>query len=205
MPRNDMGKMNIGWGICGFTSSLYALYEHNPTLRSSLAKGGKTGTRVLAEIKTYLRILQAEGETTVLSDIEKFTKSFGGKFANFTVDSYIESINEVVTSGANPNDDKYSVALPPGAVVDYLKRVCQFKDAKLVDLSAKGSEFILGVCGNDPKILYGGLEHYLYYLNGTIYSWGKTFTGKDLNEGVAKAAAEVKATWTIGYKIAIGA
>jgi hypothetical protein len=35
-----MGTLNSGWGICGFTSSLYALYQNNPTQRMKLAEGG---------------------------------------------------------------------------------------------------------------------------------------------------------------------
>jgi hypothetical protein len=202
MPQDDMGVMNEGWGICGFTSSLYALYEHNPTERVNLAKGGSTGTRVLAEIKTYLRTLQAEGETGLLGEIEAFTKTFGGIFTGFTVEGYIASINDVVVTGANPRDAKYSIAMPPRAVVDYLKRICDFTNARLVGPGSGMSELILGVCRSGPG-MYNNLRHYLYLLNGIIYSWGKQFRGSDLSDSVAKAAAHVGATWTIGHEIAI--
>ena len=35
MGLEDMGVLNIGWGICGVTSSLYALHSHSPSVKHS--------------------------------------------------------------------------------------------------------------------------------------------------------------------------
>ena len=129
----DGTELNQGWGVCGFTSSFYSLYEQNPGKRAKLIGVG-IATKVLAEIKTYLNTLKT-GEFQLLSDIEEFTKSFEG-FSNFTIDAYIERITEVgvelgksgdVTSKADDDrirsNQSFSIAMPPAAVADYLIRI----------------------------------------------------------------------------------
>jgi len=194
-----MGVLNAGWGICGFTSSLYALYTNSPGQQSRLARGGRTTTRMLAEIKTYLRVLQADGRYDILDSIKAFTRSFGGQFANFTIEQYITRINSVVTLSdqemADLKDDSiFGIAMPPAAVVDYLKRICNLRAARLVTTDT--SEQVLGVCGRSLP-MYNGLEHYVYRLNGRVYTWGLQFNS------VSDAALSQNTVWTIGYKIAI--
>lgn len=111
---NSMGTLNEKWGICGFTSALYALYEHSPRQKQKgLAPAAETETRMLAEIKTFLRMLQADNRADLLNKIEMFTRSFGGKWAAFEIDKYIERINASVkvTNPANLGD--FSIAMPP--------------------------------------------------------------------------------------------
>lgn len=195
MTIDNMGVMNAGWGICGFTSSLYALYTNKPSEQVKLAKGGGTPTMVLAEVKSYLRMLQADERQDLLSGITAFTRSFGGVFAGFTIEDYITRINGVVSLGASPTDEKFGIAMPPDAVVDYLKRVCDFGGARLVDPGDACSECILGVYKTaSPGGPHKGLKHYLYYLNGTIYSWGNQFASVDAAMGKG---------WDVCYKIAI--
>ncbi len=178
MTMDDMGKLNSGWGICGFTSSLYALYQNSPTQQLKLAQGGRTSTMMLAEIKTYLKMLQADERTDILQGIQTFTRTFGGIFSSFTIEGYIEEINKIGRTGvADTRDAKYGIAMPPDGVVDYLKRVCAFNSAKLVDLNSSSTELVIGVCKPDrPAHMYSGLAHYMYSLNGTIYSWGNQYS-----------------------------
>src|SRR5262245_42480931 len=89
-----MGWTNAGWGVCGFTSSFYAMYELNPG-KQGLLLGAGIAHKVLAEIKTYLMMLKAAGELTLLRDIEAFTASFSG-FEKFTIDSYIKYVGDSV-------------------------------------------------------------------------------------------------------------
>ncbi len=195
MTIDNMGVMNQGWGICGFTSSLYALYTNKPSEQVKLAQGGGTPTMVLAEIKSYLRMLQADGRQDLLGGITSFTRSFGGVFAGFTIDDYIARINDVVKIGANVGDAKFGIAMPPDAVVDYLKRICDFGGARLIGTGDACSECILGVYETaNPGSMHKGLKHYLYSLNGTIYSWGNQFADVD---------AAMGAGWAVCYKIAI--
>jgi|TARA_Y100000589_G_scaffold308568_2_gene325244 hypothetical protein len=177
MPINKMGLMNAPWGICGFTSSLYALHNHSPQSKhAALEAGGESPTKILAEIKTYLRMLQADGRQDILDSIEQFTQSFAG-FNNWTIASYIERINAVVVNGADQRDPKFGIGMPPAAVVDYLKRVCDFPNAKVADLSSNATEMILGMGTTKLNMpLYDGLGHYLYLRNNTIHSWGQTFS-----------------------------
>lgn len=201
MPLTDMGTQNAHWGICGFTSSLYALHEHSQSRKKELASGGRTGSRVLAEIKSYLRMLQAEDRSDILDSIETFTRSFKG-FESFTVDNYIAHINEVpglfaggdeaAVVEALEKDKKFSIAMPPSAVVDYLQRVCDFGKAALVGPNSGKNELILGVKKpGRPGNMHNGLAHYLYALKGTIHSWGNEYTSvKDAN-----------ASYTVCYEI----
>lgn len=191
---NAMGMTNNFWGICGINSSLYALYENNPAMRNRLARGAVTPTMMLAEIKTFLRILQADGKQSILNAIESFTRTFEG-FEAFTVRSYIEKINDaaVAVSGTRIGShreqtaqkallkDNFSIGLPPEAVVYYLQKICGFDKAKIADLSSTDTELVLGLYRDDGDNMNvcDGLRHYVYYLNGTYYSWGKTFASID--------------------------
>src|SRR5215472_16554911 len=114
---NLMGWTNTGWGVCGFTSSFYAMYELN-TGKQGLLLGAGIAHKVLAEIKTYLMMLKGAGELTLLHDITAFTASFSG-YKNFTIDNYIKYINNSVgrTEKQIIADSKYSIAMPPQAVV----------------------------------------------------------------------------------------
>jgi hypothetical protein len=178
-----MGSTNNYWGVCGFTSSFYSMYELNPGKRALLVGAG-IATKVLAEIKTYLMMLKAAGNVTLLNEIETFTKSFGvvGKcdFGTFTIDSYIQRINEAVTK----SDDElkgncyYSIAMPPDAVADYLRRMWEYdSEISIISGGSGGTEDgIIGVNkANGTMKLYDGLCHYMYRLGGKIYSWGRVF------------------------------
>src|SRR5687768_284235 len=116
LPKiDDMGVLNQGWGICGFSSSLYALYQNNPTQRLKLAEGGRTATMMLAEIKVYLKTLQIEERNDLLQAIQTFTRSFGKGFSGFTIDGYISEINKAKGGVVDTRDSKYGIAMPPDA------------------------------------------------------------------------------------------
>lgn len=195
---NEMGVTNVQHGVCGFTSSLYALYARSP--RPSLVKGAQIETRMMAEIKTYLTMLKADGRADLLAAIKEFTNSFPG-YGGFTIDGYIQQINAAVTQGVS----NFSIAMPPAVVVDYLQRACEFKTAKEVDLSAGGVEFILGVRDSNGKSdPLKGLIHWVYYLNGTVYSWGKQFPNGNEKDSVAAAGKSQSKTYQVVYKIVPG-
>ena len=56
-----MGKTNASWGICGFTSSLYAMYDLNSGARGMLINAPQAWS-VLYEIEEYLELLQRQNE-----------------------------------------------------------------------------------------------------------------------------------------------
>lgn len=168
--------LNAGWGICGITSSLYALYQHRGD--NKLAQSALVGSRMLAEIKTFLVTLQANHDLTTLGEIEAFTKLFPG-FGGWSVKGYIASINQIGQKNfvVNTNDDKtYSLGLPPRAVVKYLRLMCNFHGARELHLSQNANEMIIGVrMKNGRTAPYNGLVHWMYMHNGTVYSWGQQF------------------------------
>jgi hypothetical protein len=196
---DSMGVSNKKYGVCGFTSSLYALYTRSPT--SSLAAGAQVDTRIMAEIKTYLTMLKADGRADLLAEIKDFTNTFPG-FGGFTIDGYIEQIKAAVKSGI-PN---FSIAMTPSAVVDYLKRACEFKNAKEVALTDTSVELILGVRDAKGKSSpHKGLIHWVYYFNGTVFSWGEQFGGGSEATSVAAAGKSKKKDYQVVYKISPGA
>lgn len=185
MPMNTMGTTNQYWGVCGFTSSFYAMYTLNQAKRPQLNNAG-TATRVLAEIKTYLNMLKADGKTQMLDSIVAFTRTFGGNFANFTIDGYIARVNQAVSRTEQEiiGDELYGIALPPDVVADYLKRMWDYNTRVHTVIGGGGGngDGIIGVTSG-TMAMYDGLEHYMYRRNGVVYSWGDQF------DSVAAAAA----------------
>jgi len=180
----SMGVTNAGWGVCGFTSCLYAMYEMNPAARAMLINAPQAWC-VVYEIEEYLETLSRAGESRLLSLIEGFTRSFNG-YGDFTVNNYIKYIRTSWDKYATVNskdlnkkiidDAKFSIGMPPEVVVDYLKRMWK-RDAKF-QFTSSTEDGIVGV--KDPADkdmwMYDGLRHYLYQKNGKIYSWGESFT-----------------------------
>lgn len=140
------------------------------TVLDKAVSSGMLQTRIFAEIKTYLTILKAEGVSGVLAEIQEFTRSFAG-YNTFTIDAYLLKFKGV-KPGATLTGD-FSIALPPGAVVDYLKRICERPTAAGIDATPPKDQVVLGmgVAGDTGK--FKGLEHWVYRESGdTIYNWG---------------------------------
>lgn len=207
----SLGKTNAGWGVCGFTSTFYAMYDLNHDLKGKLVNA-TAEYRVLAEIKTYLMMLKAAGETGLLNGITAFTRKFGGRFSNFTIDGYIQHINGAAGSNLSANtikkDSLFGIAMPPSAVADYAKRVwgwdatvhefpnCSSSGDGIIGVRVRGTGGgLFGTGFLKPKEI--GLVHYMYRGNGAIYSWGKKF-------GSVQEAADYGAggaRWEVCYYI----
>lgn len=177
-PMGVMGQTNNHWGVCGFTSTFYAMYETRRGNRGMLIGAG-VATRVLAEIKTYLVMLKAAGEKTLLGDIQAFCQTFAG-FGAWTIDDYIARVNKAVNmSEADIKQEKmYSIGMPPYAVADYLKRAwSQDSDVLVLPQDGdSGGDGIIGVRRTDLDMkAHSGLCHWMYRTNGVIHSWGNTY------------------------------
>jgi len=203
-----LGITNKDWGVCGFTSSFYAMYDLNPATRPQIITA-TAAFRVLAEIKTYLMMLKAEG-SDLLDKIRDFTRTFGGSFKDFTIETYIAEINKAAAMGMSRNqilaEEKFSIALPPEAVADYIQRIWGWK-TKITEFSVGtgGGDGIIGVSSSEydavtgAKKPYHGLEHYMYRSGGKIYSWGKSFSSvQEASKGGAGGVL-----WRVCYEIAI--
>jgi hypothetical protein len=169
-----VGITNKGWGVCGFTSTLYAMYELNPGKRGLIIKRSRIGGTVLAEIKTYLMILKSEN-SRLLQDIEEFTQAFT---SDWTIDNYINNINQSFFGDRKEkdvlNDESFGIAMPPKAVVDYVGRVWGYR-AELYSAD-RGTDGIIGVRNlREKPVKYDGLCHWMYRSNRKIYSWGRVF------------------------------
>lgn len=193
--REDLGRTNIGWGVCGFTSTFYAMWALNPGSHGALMNAPKPFT-VLAEIKTYLKILQAEGKTAALSSITGFTRSFGKPYDKFTPDNYMARIDKAVnlTDQQIEANELFGIAMPPQCVADYAKRIWGYDCA--IKMGDAGGDGIIGVKSSDYPTMteYGGLCHYMYRHNNRIYSWGQSFGS------VTEANAKYTVIWTLHLK-----
>jgi hypothetical protein len=129
------------------------MYELNPEKRSQIVKASKPFS-VLAEIKTYLQMLMAEGKIQMLCEIQCFTQSFGVvkgiDFGRWTIEDYIQNVNKTtelfaykineatedyiqrVKNLENESEIKikadrmFGMAMPPHVLKDYLERVWQY-------------------------------------------------------------------------------
>lgn len=183
MPEiNNMGQVNNHYGVCGFTSALYALYTQSPEDQQEyLSSAAKYKSRVAAEIKMFLKTLEAEGdassENSLFKQITDFTRTFGDTYANFSIPKYVSAINTMTTGTAQADSVDISIAMPPEAVVKYLREICNLNSA-MVDPSQQPwpKEAIIGVRhGKTAPGMYDGLEHYVYRKEPTVYSWGDRF------------------------------
>jgi len=189
----SMGNLNRGWGICGFTSTFYAMYQANPATRGSLINASSVFS-VLYEISDYLKLLQSAGSPLV-NDITRFTRSFGKPFDTFSVPKYIQAIDKASTNmsrfislpslgvarieeSSMERNELFGIALPPQAVVDYIERVWKWR-AGITEYGVGNmhDDAIVGVrdIKNTTLKMYHGLCHYLYRENNRFYSWGAEF------------------------------
>ena len=174
---NLMGIENDTQGICGFTSTLYAVHMNYPGLRAKLegALDDTTrSTRLMAEIKTFLQMMKAAGKNDILGQITELTQTFPN-YGTWSVDSYITKIN-------NQTDRDYSIAMPPEATMEYMRTVWNLRPV-LTDKVQPG-DVILGLTRTGaPANRWNNLAHYVYQAaDGKVYSWGQQFTDlADLN------------------------
>ena len=203
-----LGVTNEDWGVCGFTSSLYAMYELNPATRPRIVNA-TAAYHILAEIKTYLMMLKAEG-SSLLNEIRDFTRTFGADYANFDIDAYIARISEAAATGLSRHqvlsDPLYSIALPPKAVADYVERIWSWKTAIAeFAVGTGGGDGIIGVSSSEcdattgAKKPYHGLEHYLYRSGGKVYSWGQSFSSVQ----AASRGGAGGVVWRVCYVISV--
>jgi len=182
MTETAITQLNIKWGICGFASSLAAMYSHgniSGVVDDAVSKG-HLNTRLLAEIKTYLNILKSENKIILLQEIRDFTRSFKG-YGNFTIDNFILKINSVAVDPVRNITKDFSIAMPPNAVLDYLKRVGGFVHAREISPTAKQNNVILGLSSGKKSKPYKGLGHWVYKkTDNEIYNWGKQVALKDI-------------------------
>jgi hypothetical protein len=200
-----LGRVNSGWGVCGITSAVYAMYVKRPAERATLINATRHGT-VLAAIKNFLTELEAGGETRLLHEIELFNKTFRGP--DFRLYEYVHRIidgaeedmmnfNGIIGVDEFRRKKKYGLALPPAGVARFLEKwgfepkIRRMKGSFLPDL---GGNAIVGVKnkGKDPtKPMYDGLVHWMYRHGGKIYSWGREF------DSVEDADANFEVNWVI--------
>jgi len=203
----SIGITNAKWGVCGFASSLYAMFDLNPGVRGQVINATQ-GYRMLAEIKSFLRFLQADN-SPLLKEILDFTRTFGKPFDTFDFDDYINRITEAAAKNLTVAkvlaEPLYSIALTPDAVADYVSRMWGWKGKVNTFAGGNGSgSGIIGVRSSTTVTStgaakpYNGLEHWMYR-QGSVYSWGQKFADV---AAAAKSGAN-NAPWTVCYVIEV--
>lgn len=174
-----LGFTNRYWGVCGFTSCLYAMYDLDPGTHLQTINAS-SAYRILAEIKTYLVMLKAE-DSGLLNDIRDFTRSFGGVFVTFDIDPYISRINRAAAKKLSRSQilgEEFAHGTGSGDGV----------------IGVSSSEYDATTGMRKP---YYGLEHYMYRKGGRIYSWGQSFNS--VQDASRKGADGV--VWRVCYVI----
>jgi len=171
-PITDLSALNSGWGICGFSSSLGALYVNDPAIKKTVDAAVKNGTlkyRMLAEIKTYLNLLRSKNRNDLLKEIEDFTRTFP-KLKTFTITNYIATINEIAEKEPDVTNEKYSIAMPINGLVEYLKIVGNKTNAKATLTSTSTKDNVILGLYDEHKTL----KHWVYKKsNAEVYNWGE--------------------------------
>lgn len=158
-----MGIENRTQGICGICAALYAVYMDYKCLRDPLAEklGTDTSRREFIQYE-ILELLISYPE--LHEEIEGLTHEFEG-YEKFTISDYVSVLSSKKTS------DDYSIALPPVAVVQYLKK---WKIDATVNMSPHWSELpVRCILGLERSGL--GLRHYVYKKGEKIFSYGRKF------------------------------
>lgn len=179
MPLTNVSEINNEWGICGFASSIAALYQHGGAVAAVVdaTTVNQLKVRLLAEIKSFLVTLQANGNIAMLNGIRDFTRSFapniGHEWATFTIEEYITRI-DTACRGGTVNGTDFSMAMTPGAVVEYLKLNGGMNGARLTGTEYIANNVILGVGKKNPACPHGGVLHWIYKKNDAeVYNWGE--------------------------------
>jgi hypothetical protein len=143
---------------------------NRPQLRNQLEGAldvANRSTRMMAEIKTFLVMMKAEGNDTVLGAIAELTKTFPG-YEAWSVDAYIAEINKLVVGN-------FSIAMPPEAVIEYMRSAWDLRPV-LTDKVLPGDAILGLTCTGGPVNRWRNLAHYVYQsASGRIYSWGQQF------------------------------
>jgi hypothetical protein len=210
----DVGSVNEFHGVCGFTSSITAMYAQSKGQRGLLINSAPRVTRVLAEIKSYLTILKAAGARGMLREIEQFNMVMyaqlppepGKTRPRWTdMDGFIARIDQCVSLLArqstmtqdndilNSMDPTFTLYMTPHAVADYLDRMWN-ADAQ-VDEQPVGLPYrcIIGVTRPGPKNAYKNLTHWMYKVGTAYWSWGQLFA----------SVADANPNYTVVYTISV--
>ena len=202
MPNaHAFGELNKEYGVCGFTSTLYALYATRPSLRSHIQSAQEHAeTRLMAEIKTFLVMMKAQGKQSILDDIQTLTTSFNG-YQAWTIDNFITAINRTARAkGVTSPRTNLSIAMPPSALVEYLNTCWDFNARVETSLTAEARNCILGLTRTGgPRNRFKNLAHYVYVKpSGQIQSWGSNFTS------LADVNKKTNRNYSLIYRVSLG-
>lgn len=163
-----MGLENCEQGVCGICAVLYAVYM------DSSKEGRLKLVRDLKPDDSRRCFIQHEIDKLLTSypglyeDIQTLTKEFPG-YTGFKITDYMSTLSTKKTSG------DYSIALPPMAVVQYLKEwnidatFHQPPSSPLPDRCILALGFFSSG-DSKPK-----LRHYVYKKGKKIFSYGKKY------------------------------
>lgn len=200
MPRRALKLLtgpNRNWGICGFCGTLGALYMNNEAMRLRIRRmldQNHLKTRILAEIKTFLQLLRAQGKQDLIDEIVQINLKHHGE--DFDYLAYINKISGIVNAPPT-NDDNFTLALMPDSLVYYLREMCEFPAARWLP-GDPGGEGILGLSDKNSEKLVDRLAHWVYRDDrGKIYSWMEKFGSTEIFLDTLANAEDDPLNWRV--------
>jgi hypothetical protein len=178
-----LSEPNKQWGICGFVSSLAALYVNNSGVQKKLGKISPTDfeTRLLAEVKTFLVQLEADNNKALLGEIETFNKKWEKAF---TIGGFIAKVNKAVDKV--PKDA--TLAMTPDALRVYLDTAWGVKGKFKKGMpDAKSKNVILGLYEKADAHAFNLLKHWVFMADKDhVYNYGEETTLDELKSEYLK-------------------
>ena len=176
-------------GICGICAVLYAVYmdcrERRCELASTLGIDYLRRCFIQDEIHNLLT-----SYPELHKDIQTLTREFPG-YTGFKITDYMSTLSTKKTSG------DYSIALPPMAVVQYLKRWNIDATFHQPPSSPLPNRCILGLgffSSGDSK---PKLRHYVYKKGKKIFSYGEKYD--DLEAFISVTDPDYKVLYSIEW------
>lgn len=191
-PIGLVGSVNAVHGVCGFTSTFTALYAQNPGKRPLLINGAPRVTRVLADIKVYLKLLEAAADgKALLTEINQFNIDMYPQYPNLAaypwtnLADFIERIDDCVErlamistmeeDNAILNKINFTLFMPPRGVADFIRRSWGWA-ATISELpTGLGENCIVGVARPGVTNGYHDLVHWMYKRGAQYWSWGSLY------------------------------
>jgi hypothetical protein len=157
--------------MCGFVAVLSALQDQKVIDLGHYAKD-TTEHRdlVISLVKDFFRQLDRK----TASDVETFTKTFGGNFSTFTLHGFLQHDHGC---GPEGSDRTIGIGMTPAAVIKFLHYVKRATGRLASPASGTHGPCIMGLGTADENAAEKGLKHWIYYKSDNeVYTWGKKRT-----------------------------
>lgn len=176
MEVNEISALNRAWGVCGFTSTLTALYLDDPLLQrrfNGLESKEARQRKLLIEVVSFLNYVTFD-RADLIAEINELNRRLETKAGQWKgIDDFVRRCKTFIKGGA-PEFSNYQCALTPEALVCYLKVICGLESAEIAANEDLGGQGVLGLMNAADE-----LAHWVYRDGkGNVHNWGKTVSAR---------------------------